>query len=323
MTELFLARFDSELGAPSENGAPEWVHLLPAGEMTGRDGRRYVLRDPQALVNDFEAGGIDLPVDYNHQNDTKAKGDAAPSGPIPAAGWIKELKVAPNGIWGRVAWTERARSLIGAKEYRYLSPTFYHMKDRSVVRLKGAGLVHNPNLNLVALASEDGAPAEGMFARLAELLGLDAMAGEGDVFDAVAALLEVAGRDTSEGASAAANAAAPDPSRFVPIEAVQSLMEDRKLELARAAQERAEAKVEDAFRRGYLTTPMREWALALCLSDEDSFDTFINSGAPAYAHLTRRTAPADPPARRSARPASEAAAAVCAQLGLAPDALSD
>jgi len=47
------------------SGAPEWVHLFPNGKMVGRDGRDFNLADPQAVVQAFEVGGIDLPIDMN------------------------------------------------------------------------------------------------------------------------------------------------------------------------------------------------------------------------------------------------------------------
>ena len=161
--------------------APEWVHLLADGHMVGRDGRAFVLADPGALVLAFQSSGADLPVDYEHQNDNP---EAKLRGPVPAAGWIKELKAAEDGLWGRVEWTATAREMIANREYRYLSPTIlYNPETRQIVKLKGAGLVHNPNLHLQALnaqADPAQAPADpaspaatGDFQRqLAEALGL-------------------------------------------------------------------------------------------------------------------------------------------------------
>ena len=34
--------------------APDWVHLFPAGHMTGRDGREFDLADPQAIIAEQE-----------------------------------------------------------------------------------------------------------------------------------------------------------------------------------------------------------------------------------------------------------------------------
>ena len=317
MRDTFIASCDRELTPSAEGAAPEWVHLLPTGEIAGFDGRSYVLREPQKLIDDFLAGGLDLPVDYHHQNDGKSPGALA-AGPIPAAGWIKELTLAANGIWGKVSWTDRAKRLIAEKEYRYLSPTFYHLKDRSIIRLKGAGLVHNPNLKLVALAQEEPAPVEGVLPRLATMLGLAADATEEAVADAVAKLAKVAADD----GGAAVNAEDPDPSRFVPIEAVEGLLADRNRWLATMAEDRAAAKVDDAFRRGYLTMSMRPWDLALCQRDEASFDGFLASTLPAFAHLTRQSAPSGAPPRSAADAETDAEAAVCAQLGLPAGALN-
>ena len=65
MTGLALATCDRAL-AP-DGTAPGWVHLFPEGRMTGRDRRVFDLADPAALVLAFEAGGIDLPIDHEHQ----------------------------------------------------------------------------------------------------------------------------------------------------------------------------------------------------------------------------------------------------------------
>lgn len=55
-----------------------------------------------------------------------------------------------------VEWTATAAEMIGRKEYRTISPSFlFHPKTRQIVQLKGAGLVHNPNLYLTALASQE------------------------------------------------------------------------------------------------------------------------------------------------------------------------
>ena len=62
--------------------APAWVHLLPSGATTARDGRRFILAEPEAVIAAFEAGRIDLPVDYEHQADKPVN---RANGPVPAA----------------------------------------------------------------------------------------------------------------------------------------------------------------------------------------------------------------------------------------------
>lgn len=155
--------------------APELVHLLPSGHIRGRDGRSWTLDNPEAVIQASLSEGRDIVVDYEHQLDDP---DAKSSGPIPAAGWITGLVSKPNGIWGQVKWTETARNLIEERAYRYLSPVIQYRRDgaRSIARIKGASLVHRPNLELTALASEeDTMPDDDTtdLARVASALGLE------------------------------------------------------------------------------------------------------------------------------------------------------
>ena len=60
-----------------EGRAPEWIHLLPSGAFSGRDGRGpYRLTDPDAVIAATREWfrGADMPVDYNHQWDLQGKG---------------------------------------------------------------------------------------------------------------------------------------------------------------------------------------------------------------------------------------------------------
>ena len=313
MKGLLSATCDRAL-APG-GAAPEWVHLLPEGHIKGRDGRDFELSDPGALVLAFQSGGIDLPIDYEHQND---KPEAKLSGPVPAAGWIKELKAAAGGLWGRVEWTATAAEMIRRKEYRYLSPSIlFHPKTRQIMLLKGAGLVHNPNLYLTALASQEtpmlhpnkpqSPEAANLAAELAKLLQLPADTPVQDLVAKVAELLK----------------AAPDPARFVPIEAVQDMLSDRRSERATLSAGRATEKVNAAVRQGYITNGMRDWALSLCASDETAFDSFLEKAGPTFAYLSQTTHAAQLyTGQTQARVGSDMEAAVCTQLGLKPGSLA-
>ncbi|WP_431474797.1 phage protease [Marinobacter sp. KM021] len=128
---------------------PEWIELLPAGDIVlGRDGRTWRNRDPQAIVDQFAARGLDLVIDWEHASEHRA-----PNGQeAPAAGWVKELAVRDGTVWGRVEWTEKAAGQLKRKEYRYLSPVFLFTRDeRQIVRFTSAGLTNQPNLELKAL----------------------------------------------------------------------------------------------------------------------------------------------------------------------------
>ena len=321
MQGLVLATCDRAWGPSSV--APEWVHLLPDGKMTGRDGRSFELADAMGLVLAFQSSGIDLPIDYEHQND---KPEARLSGPVPAAGWIKELKADETGLWGRVEWTATAREMISRKEYRYLSPSFlFHPKTRQIVRLKGAGLVHNPNLHLTALASQETdmppetanpkTPAKpdpsfaDFAAQLAKLLGLPADAEPQEL------IAKLAARLTTE----------PDPAKYMPVTAVQEMLSVRRAENAEVVEGRAREKVRAAVNSGYITRGMQDWALALCRSDEASFDQFLTGVGPVFTHFGQPSpVSGSAPDRfsRAAQSETETEAAICAQLGLKPGTLA-
>ena len=117
--------------------------------------------------------------------------------------------------------------------------------------------------------------------------------------------------------------AAPDPAEFMPVKAVQAMMADSVLERATASESRAQEKVNLAFEKGYFHGGMKDWALALCRSDEQAFDDFIAKSGPVFSNLLRPShTTAFPPRLPSAQNAnSPEALAICAQLGLKPDAL--
>src|SRR5690606_33685627 len=95
---------------PSEDGgAPEWVHLLPAGGTLTTADRRgpYKVGDYTALMAASLKEGEKLVLDECHSTDL-----AAPKGlPAPARGWIVALQLRDDGIWGQVEWTEEGRKI--------------------------------------------------------------------------------------------------------------------------------------------------------------------------------------------------------------------
>lgn len=136
--------------------APEWVHLIRNGRFNLRDGRgpfQIANMDEVIETTRQAVAAGEPPIDYDHQTDFAAiKGVG---GRAPAAGWIKELQARPDGIWGRVQWTEAARKAIEAGEYRFLSPVFTHTKDGQIKAILRAGLVNDPAMDLTAIASKE------------------------------------------------------------------------------------------------------------------------------------------------------------------------
>jgi hypothetical protein len=106
--------------------------------------------NPVAVMAATTERGLDLVVDHEHQSESEA---ARLAGPVKAAGWVRELRADATGIWGRMVWTRAARQMIGAREYRHVSPTMIDDQATTrIVSLRRVGLVHQPALPLKALA---------------------------------------------------------------------------------------------------------------------------------------------------------------------------
>jgi phage I-like protein len=123
--------------------APEWVHLLPLGEVPLGDGREPLSVDRDALsalVQHFGERGLDVVIDYEHQTLSGHK--------APAAGWIRDLEAREDGLWARVEWTDTAREHLAAREYRYFSPVLrLEDKTRRPLALLHAALTNTPAIN--------------------------------------------------------------------------------------------------------------------------------------------------------------------------------
>ena len=153
-TAKLLSSHSTALPAPSPEapGAPERIQLLPPGTFSGRDGRGpYRVDNPEAVIAATREyfGNADIPLDYNHQTEHAAENGK----PAPAAGWIKGLESRPDGIWARVEWTEPGARAVAAKEFRYVSPVFFHKPDGQVLMVQSAALTNLPNLDLKALSA--------------------------------------------------------------------------------------------------------------------------------------------------------------------------
>ena len=149
-----------DVGAADDAGAdaaPEWIHLLPAGEIRTVDGRGpYTVPSMHALAAQLKTGDK-LPIDECHSTDLAARDGR----PAPARGWIVALEartdgpVAGQGLWGKVGWTGEGQRLMADKAYRGVSPVILHNKLNQVLGVLRASLINTPNLQgLTALHSE-------------------------------------------------------------------------------------------------------------------------------------------------------------------------
>ena len=138
--------------------APEWLQILPLGKVELRDSRQpfeVTAADLEAIIQKFQADGVDLVVDYEHQS---LSGNKAV-----AAGWITELQARGDGLYARVEWTRDAVAHIDGKEYRYYSPVLQMAPNtRRPQKLMHVGLTNVPAIKNLAplLAAKFGGEGE-------------------------------------------------------------------------------------------------------------------------------------------------------------------
>lgn len=120
MTKKTLSRVClSEIAA---NGvAPSEIRIFKLGVNDTTHGPLLLdAKGGAEVLKRFVAYANDLSIDYEHDTFNPLS-----SGPKPAAGWVTQggLEMRADGLYAKVAWTERAKQAIEAREYRYFSPT--------------------------------------------------------------------------------------------------------------------------------------------------------------------------------------------------------
>ncbi len=251
----------------SGDAVPDWIQLTPAGpDIEGRDGRKWVLPNPEEVVAAFRRNAADLPVDFEHATQVKgAKGEAAP-----AVGWIKDLEARSGAIWGRVEWNEVGQQAIASKGYRYISPVFTFKKAAGdILKMLSAGLTNQPNLQLAALNTEGDQEEPAMNKAILEALGLSEGASETDALTAINKL-------KSDEATARNRAEHPDTSKFVPrADHDLALNKIKKFEEAETERENEaiNAAVDAAIEAGKIAPASRDYHVAAC-RDEGGLERF-------------------------------------------------
>lgn len=195
-TTLALCTELGLLAAGDAPGVPGAIPLIPAGPtVRGRDGREWTFDQPSidAVLQAFEARGVELPIDWEHATQHRApRGEAAP-----AAGWITALNVRGGALWADVQWTDRGHDQVLGREYRYISPVFdFDPNTGRIVRLVSAGLTNTPNLPLQALNQEQPMKLS-LTAALAAALGVAADADEATALTAIESLKTATNREAS------------------------------------------------------------------------------------------------------------------------------
>lgn len=267
------------------------VHLLPAGEFTGRDGRpkevrAWKLSDAQgrALAARLNArhAKTQFQFDYEHQVMLAEENGQ----PAPASGWAQRFEWRDgDGLYALdVQWTQRALQMLEAGEYRYISPVLvYDKRTGDVLDVLNASLVGIPNLlDLNPAAQERVARLNALFntteqstmnpilKALLSGLGLTEAATETEATAAlsvikakadqhaslqaeVAQLKAKATESDTEIAALRAKSGQPDPSKWVSIESFNGLNSEVAALRAKDTQREIDALIDQAKAEGKLT----------------------------------------------------------------------
>ena len=324
MNTVFKSSHATALPTTQGGSVPDWMQLFPTGTFSGRDGRGPYICDPVSVVTQTRAynGSLDIPVDYDHQIEFSA----ANGQPAPAAGWITELEARADGVWGRVEWTEKGRAHVAAREYRYVSPVYYHDRNGVIQSIESVALTNVPNLTgLKALASREpsgqqsvtGESSMSFLKTLASLFGVtDAEPTEAAVEAAARSLVQDAhgmkaamslmaqtvraDDGTPAGLvkavqSVAARAERPDVSKYVPVETFNAV--NAELGQMKAAQ--SVALVERGKADGKISPAMEPWAKESAARDPEAFKSFLAAapdlrpGAGKAAQSVKATPPGE------------------------------
>lgn len=230
--------------------------------------------DLSEVVRNFRKRQADLVVDYEHASEHP---EVAAGGPVPAAGWLKQVEDAPDErgvLWGLAEFTAQARELIAQKAYRYLSPAIgWAVRDKQTGEQQGCtlmsmALTNRPFLEaLPALAlsegwdedKEESAMAEDKKQEKKEEGGAGTSANEPKVIRL---------SDVKRGADGRFD--------FAGIEAKGDVL--IAPEVLRA--ERGQALLDEAIKAGKILPAQRKYYEALALSDTGGFGELMASMKP-------------------------------------------
>lgn len=279
------------------------VQLTPDGVFRSRDGRpghlagwRMSPEIAARVIAKLKARKNPIVVDYEHQTLLTEKNGQ----PAPAAGWIDPASVEyrpGQGLFAAVAWTPRAKAMIAADEYKFLSPVLpYDSATGEVLDVLHVALTNDAAVDgmapIAALAArydlDPPAHQENTVNReqLIALLGLAADASDAQISTALAALKAKADQvDTLQTEVATLKArgpAEPDPAKYVPVGVVSELQAELVALKARTDEKDKDALIQQGLDDGKLVGEAHvAWARSL---DVAALKTYLEK-APAVAAL--------------------------------------
>jgi phage I-like protein len=94
--------------------------------------------DLATVIANFAKRKADVVIDYDHGTEYSAGSGQ----PVPAAGWLKEIEPQSDDqgiLWGLAEFTEKARAMLAAREYKYISPVInWGARDKATGEQQGA-----------------------------------------------------------------------------------------------------------------------------------------------------------------------------------------
>lgn len=227
---------------------------MPLGLVKSQKGDFVVDMESFDLMKKYFKGRmLDLVVDYEHQTLDNVQ--------APAAGWIKDIDITSDGIYGNVEWTPKAQEYLKNKEYKYLSPVVMVRKsDKKAVQLHSIGLTNTPAIDgmtpiVNSLGNDPEPPQEGtnnieqLIEALKKMLSLSPDATFGDISKKISELL-----NQNQTLELKVNA--------MQIEAHKKEVDDLVLV---------------AMKGGKLIPPQKAWAERMALKDIDGFRDWLKT----------------------------------------------
>lgn len=258
------------LSFDGEQEIPEWIHLLPAGEIRPYDGRKSFRVEDAEVVIAASSKRLPLPVDQDHATDlVKETGT-----PAPARGWITELQARPDGIWGKVDWTPTGKALLRDRAYRGISPVVTLTKKQTVVAVLRAALTNDPALDQLTTVFSGDTQMDWK-EKLAVLLGLKPETSDEDILAALEKALktpETVAMSAEPGTPAAEQATALAAAN-AEIATLKGTVGDLKTEIATLAatghHDKAVQAIDDAIKAGKPIKPQRDTWIGLYAADPE------------------------------------------------------
>lgn len=316
---------------------PSGVIKLPKGAMIGQGPWRLDESAAQAFIAASQQAN-DYLIDYEHQSLLAADNGQ----PVPAAGWINPASLVwrDDGLYAHnVRWNERAAALIASDEYRYLSPVFYYDDSGTPTRLISVALTNLPAIDGMArvtlaaaklnpLTQETCMEPSELMQRLCRFLDLPATATPIEItaeLDKLTTLLPtgdgvaatslpklIADKDQQ---IAALRSQAPDPAKYVPIEALLAIQQQQVKTNETEKTEKVAALI--AAHPAIIVPALQPWATQLGLQDFARLEQYIANASPIAALTATQTQGQAPPDAKATLSAEQIA--VCTQLGLTQD----